>query len=365
MPYGTINVDRVVDTSGGILAPISSVFRNRIINGAMVIDQRNAGASVTPIDGQYSLDRWRAALTQASKFTIQQNAGSVTLPTGFKNYLGATSSSAYSLGAGDIFSINQRIEGYNIADLGWGTANAKTVTLSFQVYSSLTGTFGGSLFNSDGSRNYPFSYTVSSANTWTSISVTIAGDTSGTWQSTNSTGIQVNFSLGAGSTYSGTAGSWGSTLYYSATGAVSVVGTNGATFYITGVQLEKGSTATSFDYRPYGTELALCQRYFQTYRGADNAVCVGVMNTSTNFIGVVTYVVEMRAAPTLSATSGSDYFRVYTTDGRNPSTVSANDLIGSKAMSFNATVPSGLTAGQAGYFRCFNASAQINYSAEL
>ena len=238
-------------------------MKSRIINGSMVIDQRNAGASVTPASGSYTLDRWVFYVSQTSKFTTQQNAGSVTPPTGFTNYLGVTSSSAYSVVTGDYFGLVQNIEGFNTADLGWGSANAKTVTLSFQVYSSLTGTFGGVLKNSASNRTYPFTYTVSSANTWTTISITIAGDTTGTWiGATNGIGIQLIFGLSVGSTYSGTAGSWSGGNYLSATGATSVVGTNGATFYITGVQLEKGSTATSFDYRPYGTELQLCQRYY-------------------------------------------------------------------------------------------------------
>jgi hypothetical protein len=237
-------------------------MRNRIINGAMVLDQRNAGASGT--SAGYTVDRWAYQASQASKGTWQQNAGSVTQPAGFINYLGFTSSSAYSVLSADYFLIDQYIEGLNCADLGWGTASAQTVTLSFWVRSSLTGTFGGALNNSASNRTYPFSYTISAANTWEQKTVTIAGDTSGTWLTTNGTGIKVRFSLGAGSTYSGTAGSWSGSTFLSATGATSVVGTNGATFYLTGVQLEKGSTATSFDYRPFGTELALCQRYFET-----------------------------------------------------------------------------------------------------
>jgi hypothetical protein len=260
-------------SSGFNLAPNATLntantfgMKNRIINGAMVIDQRNAGASVTIGSGSfYTLDRWNTDTSQASKFSIQQNAGSVTPPAGYSNYLGVTSLANTSLGASDYFQINQKIEGFNTADLGWGTANAKTVTLSFQVYSSLTGTFGGALKNSAQSRSYPFTYSIPVANTWTSISITVAGDTSGTWiGATNGIGLTVNFGLGIGTTFSGTAGSWSSNNYGSATGAVSVVGTNGATFYITGVQLEVGTQATSFDFRPYGTELALCQRYYET-----------------------------------------------------------------------------------------------------
>jgi len=227
-------------------------FKSRIINGGMVIDQRNAGASVTNIAGAvYPVDRFYALGSQASKFTVQQNAGSVTPPAGFIKYVGVTSSSAYSLLAGDYFILGQAIEGLNIADLAWGTASAATVTLSFWVRSSLTGTFGGNFRNNAGDRNYPFTYTISVANTWEQKSVTIAGDTSGTWLTTNGMGINVSFGLGVGSTFSGTAGAWSGNNYLGATGATSVVGTNGATFYITGVQLEKGSTATSFDYRPY------------------------------------------------------------------------------------------------------------------
>jgi len=237
-------------------------MRNRIINGAMVIDQRNAGANVTVTADVYTADRWIAQQTAASKYSVQQNAGAVTPPSGFTNYLGATSLSAYSVAAGDYFMLRQGVEGFNFADMAWGTANAKTVTLSALVYSSLTGTFGGALQNNVENRSYPFTYSIPVANTWTQISITVTGDTSGAWLTTNGQGLRLIFSLGMGSTYSGTSGAWAGANYKSATGAVSVVGTSGATFYITGVQLEKGSTATSFDFRSYGTELALCQRYY-------------------------------------------------------------------------------------------------------
>ena len=265
MAYGQVNAD-VIGTSvagSNLGAGNASLMKSRIINGAMVIDQRNAGASVTPVNSGYALDRWQFLLGQASKLTCQQNAGSVTPPVGFVNYLGITSSSAYTVGAAETFALAQPIEGFNVSDLGWGTASAKTVTLSFQVYSSLTGTFGGSLTNSAYTRSYPFSYSIPVANTWTSISVTIAGDTTGTWLGTTNTGIRLAFGLGCGSSVSGTAGAWAGTAYTSCTGATSVVGTSGATFYITGVQLEVGSSATGFEYRQYGQELALCQRYYQ------------------------------------------------------------------------------------------------------
>lgn len=272
----------VANTSLG--AGNASIMKNRIINGAMVIDQRNAGASVSVTTANpFTLDRWHAYASQSSKYTVQQNAGSVTPPVGFTNYLGVTSSSAYSVLAGDYFFLNQNIEGFNFADLGWGTANAKTVTLSFWVYSSLTGTFGGSYQNDISNRSYPFTYSIPVANTWTQIGITIAGDTSGTWVgATNGIGLQLSLSVGAGSTYSGTAGSWAGADYRSATGATSVVGTNGATFYITGVQLEVGTSATGFEYRQYGTELALCQRYYET-SWYDSAV--GVDNSAVATTG--------------------------------------------------------------------------------
>ena len=285
-------------------------FKNRLINSAMVIDQRNAGASVTPTasSNTYTLDRFVSYVSQASKLTIQQNAGSTTPPAGFINYLGVTSSSSYSIISTDQFTLRQNIEGLNIADLAWGTASAATVTLSFWVRSILSGTFGGSLQNNAGNRSYPFSYTVSVANTWESKSITIAGDTSGTWLTNSSTGIALTFGLGVGSALSGTAGAWSAFGYTSATGATSVVGTNGATFYITGVQLEKGSTATSFDYRPYGTELALCQRYFCVFgsvgsTGTNGDVFIGSQrNTSQAWIAVQ-YPVPMRSTPSLTSIS--------------------------------------------------------------
>ena len=310
MAYGLINADTMADSSGGVMSPISSVMRNRIINGSMTIDQRNAGASVTPTNAggfTYVIDRFGYYASQASKFTFQQNAGSVTPPVGFSNYLGCTVASAVTVGATDIFAPYQFIEGFNTADLGWGTANAKTVTLSFQVYSSLTGTFGGSLMNSAYNRSYPFTYSIPVANTWTTISITIAGDTTGTWiGATNGTGLRVIWGLGVGSTYSGTAGSWSGNQYWSATGATSVVGTNGATFYITGVQLEKGSSATGFEYRQYGQELALCQRYFQVPLNTASRLATGFFWSNNNAFAQVPTMVLMRTAPTVTF-NGSFY----------------------------------------------------------
>jgi hypothetical protein len=343
-------------------------MKNRIINGAMVIDQRNAGASITNTTGNiYPVDRFIAAGSVASKYTAQQNAGSVTPPVGFSNYLGITSLSAYTVGAGENFNIRCYNEGYNTADLGWGTANAKTVTLSFWVYSSLTGTFGGSINNYSFNRSYPYSYTITSANTWQQISVTIAGDTSGTWNTNNSGSLCVFWNLGCGATNSGPAGSWSSNLYIAPTGATSVVGTNGATFYLTGVQLEVGSTATSFDYRPYTTELQLCQRYLPVYQGSNGAfagvVGSGMAYATTAAIIEYKFKVTPRTPPTGITVNNVTYFSCVLS---NTSTSAVTGLtfgdanFDGCAMLF--TGMSGLTAGNATFGRNNNTAGQILFT---
>ena len=337
-----------LDGSLGITSPSETVpntfssssnfgFKNKIINGACVIDQRNAGAAQTNNAGvQYPVDRYICYGSVASKFTMQQNAGAITPPVGFSNYIGITSLSAYSILTGDIFELLQRIEGFNTFDLAWGTASASAVTLSFKVYSSLTGTFGGALQNSAGNRSYPFSYSIPVANTWTTISITIAGDTSGTWLTTNGIGMQVIWGLGVGTTYSGTAGAWASAGYYSATGATSVVGTNGATFYITGVQLEKGSTATSFDFRPYGTELSLCQRYYASIQSISYSIIgVGISTSATNSQVSINFPQPMRAQPTISS---PDFTKLIISDRI------AYDLIASGFASYSSSTNNGIVA---------------------
>jgi hypothetical protein len=289
-----------VEATSGPTSTQLAGMRNKIINGAMMIDQRNAGASVTASVTSaftYTLDRWAYYAGQASKFSIQQSS---TAPNGFKNSLLITSSSAYSPVAGDIFSILQPIEGLNVSDLGFGTASAATVTLSFWVRSSLTGTFGGSLLNSSGVRSYPFSYTINSANTFEYKTITVAGDTAGTWLTTNGVGLYVAFGLGTGSTYSGPANAWAGNQYWSPTGATSVVGTNGATFYITGVQLEKGATATPFENRLYGTELALCQRYWERIGYGFDIVIGGYQAAGGAIYASFSHAVPKRAYPTVT-----------------------------------------------------------------
>jgi hypothetical protein len=284
-------------------------FKNRIINGAMVIDQRNAGASVTVNNGNqnFSVDRWWGQGTaSAGVFTMQQSS---VAPAGFANSLLMTvTTQDASLAATDLYDISQIIEGFNVADFGWGTSNAQTVTLSFWVRSSVTGTFGGAFGNSAVNRSYPFTYAISSANTWEQKSITVAGDTSGTWLTNNGIGIRLYLGLGLGSTYSGTAGAWSGSFFISATGATNLMATNGATFYITGVQLEKGSTATSFDYRPYGTELVLCQRYYEVmYADAATNGPVSNLYQGTTHYTFWQYQQTKRATPTIALASGASW----------------------------------------------------------
>ena len=329
----------------------------------MQIDQRNAGARVTPTANSYTLDRWKTDASQASKFTVQQNAGSVTPPAGFKYYYGVTSSSAYTVGSSESFGVYQNIEGYNVADLGFGAAGASTITISFWVRSSLTGTFGGTLCNSAFNRSYPFSYTISSANTWEQKTVTVVGDTTGTWLTTNGIGLACYFSLGTGATYSGTAGAWASGFYASATGATSVVGTNGATFYITGVQLEKGSTATSFDYRPYTTELQLCQRYLPAFYGNSNWFGFGIASSTTNMLCTIPFSVTPRVAPTGLIVSSVGHFNITDAIAANAvATAITFNSSGISAALVQGTVASGLTSARPTVIVSNNAASNIYFT---
>ena len=298
--------DKITFDDGTSIASGYTNFRNRIINGAMEIDQRNAGSANTPSNTNYTLDRWQCFLSGGGAYTVLQ---SNTAPTGFVNSLLVTTATAdSSIAAGDYYIITHKIEGTNISDLAWGSASAKTVTLSFWVRSSLTGTFSGALNNSDGNRSYPFSYTISSGNTWEYKTITIAGDTTGTWLTTTGRGITLRLSLGMGSTYSGTANAWAaSDLYASSSETAKVIGTLNATWQITGVQLEVGSYATTFERRPYGIELALCQRYyFKANHGSDGVKLGSIYNASLNRAFIqYDFHVTMRTQPSVTYTIGA------------------------------------------------------------
>jgi hypothetical protein len=312
----TLAVNTITNAAGGNTAQINGMtptadslqgFRNRIINGDMRIDQRNAGASVTINSsvGAYSVDRWFSrGADSAGVFTLQQVSDA---PSGFKTSLKATvTTTAASPGATDFYGIQQRIEGFNIADLGYGTASSQPVTVSFWVKSSVTGTFSVALSNNN-DQTIPVTFVVNAANTWEQKTVTIAGTSAGTWTSTNATGLLIQFTLGAGSSRTGTANTWSTSFFVNATGATNLMATNAATFYITGVQLEAGSVATPFERRDYGRELILCQRYFQavvinTYCYAGNTFDVGDARTT------IPLSVSMRTQPTGISITGTVQF---------------------------------------------------------
>lgn len=267
----TLAVNAITDASGGSTCTINGATpttanvlgRNRIINGHMLINQRGGTTTVNSTASTYGVDQW-AGVGQATDGVFTMAQSSATPPAGLTNFLRATTTTAdASIGATQSYALRHAIEGYNVADLGWGAVGAATITLSFWVRSSLTGTFGGSVANNGNTRFYVFSYPINSANTWEQKTITVTGDTTGTWTTDNTAGIKIFFNLGAGSTYTGAAGSWGGATLYNVTSGVNLIGTLNATFDLTGVQLEKGSVASNFEYRPYGTELILCQRYYE------------------------------------------------------------------------------------------------------
>ena len=312
MPYGTVNVDSLTSSNGGTISPNITSLRNRIINGGMVIDQRYAGAVQSPAPSGYGADRWAIYKSGTGTWSYQLSS---TAPAGFTSSLLLTVTGTSTPSGNDYYILQQPIEGFNVADLNWGSSNAQAVTLSFWARSSVTGTFSGALRNASTNRCYPFTYSISSANTFEYKTVTITGDQSGTWGTTNGAGIYLNFCFGGAGTSLGTGGSWNANSNVGATGQTNWISNSGATFYITGVQLEKGSTATSFDYRPYGTELQLCQRYFETNMKAGSAIAdgqqlpdriLGVAFGATTIGYTINFQVSKRAQPGITLYAGSN-----------------------------------------------------------
>jgi hypothetical protein len=310
--------------------------RNRIINGAMTIDQRNAGAAVTYGAQAYITDRF--SVEKANLSTLVATAQQVSdAPDGFRQSLKTTVTTAEASGASSSFiAADFRIEGYDFADFSFGTAGAKTFTLSFWVKASVTGTYCVSFFNANVSRAYLATYVVSSANTWEYKTITVAGDTSGTWNITNGIGLGAQFTVGGGSNQEGTAGAWGGTYKNRVSGAVDLNATLNATWQITGVQLEAGDTATPFEHRSYGAELALCQRYY--YFETDKLV--GTYGYDPFKLNInVTFPVTMRANATFVTTSTSSHMSLVTASNRfvafrNSSSIPA---VGDIYLSFTAS----------------------------
>jgi hypothetical protein len=357
--------DRITFSDGSNLGSGWTGFKNRIINGDMTIDQRRSGSSVSITGANsvtYTLDRWLAVgLASAGVYSVQQVAEA---PPGFTNSIKATVTTAQTTVTFS-YSIQQRIEGFNVADFAWGTANAQPITLSFWVRSSLTGTFGGSVTNSAFDRTYPFPYTISAANTWEYKTITIPGDTTGTWLRTNSTGLELTFGLGAEAAREATANVWANTVARQPTGTVDLISTNGATWQVTGVQLEKGSTATSFDYLPYGTEELLCKRYFTRFTslGASFAgIGSGVVEATTGASIVVKYPVTMRSSPTATYSS----LGMYDGSGIRPVTSLSTNYQGNDALNINVTASGGgLTVGRCANLITDGSSGSFSLNSEL
>jgi len=324
-------------------------FRNRVFNGSMEIDQRNVGANtVVSSSAPYTLDRFRVQCANHSgTLNVRQDS---TSTTGFVNSLRTIVTAANtSMPSGGLTRVFTSLEGTSINDLGWGTANAKTVTLSFYVRSSNTGTFSGSITNYAEDRSYPFTYTINTANNWEYETITIAGDTSGTWPTSNAGALVINFDLGSGSTQYGTANAWTGSFKTGVTGSTSIMGVVGNNWYVTGIQLEPGSTATPFEHRPYGLELQFCQRYYERTVTNTGLIWTGDGSLNNNYYLTGQFVVPKRAAPTFTATG---------TGGTGFSAGSAADA-GANAGEWNM----GFTCNLAGARRYFTAG--FTASAEL
>ena len=285
--------------------------RNVIINGDMTIAQRGTSANTT--GGYHNIDRWNYQHSTDGGFSGTQSSD-VPSGTGFtKSLLWTVTSADSSFSSGQYAYIRQTVEGRNCAHLKLGTSDAKTITLSFYVKSSVTGTFSGAMCNDGFNRSYPYTYTINSANTWEKKSVTIPCDTSGTWRTDFGRGFFISWALGSGSLYgSGTAGQWNASGQIAAAGTTNLMATNGATWYMTGCQLEVGDTATEFEHRSYGEELALCQRYFYSWTSSGLSDSIYIKSPyasgtppNTSASAAYTFPVTMRANPTMAALTGS------------------------------------------------------------
>ncbi len=366
IPRITVDAKGRVTAASEVTAPVG--FRNRIINGDMRIDQRNAGASVSVTNGTvtYIADRWNVYEDTSGSISSQK---STTAPDGYSNSLLVSVVGSGSATAAQTCRVQQRIEGFNFSDLAFGTSSAQSVSISFWVRSSLTGTYAVSIRNGTVARSYVATYAISSADTWERKTITITGDTSGTWVTDNGVGAFLDFDLGSGSNSNTTAGAWVASDKTNTSSQANWIGTGSSTFYITGVQLEAGSTATDFERRPIGTELALCQRY--TYRHSaegdiDSFAPLGIGRyIGTNSAQLyVPFKVTMRAPPSSVTQVGN---------------IAVNDLglnVYAITLAFNETATSGATVAgtttsgvTAGYATTFysnsTSSAALIFSAEL
>ena len=366
-----VSGDKITFSDSSVLGSAWTGFKNRVVNGSMVVNQRG-GTVTSDSGGPHSVDQFRGFGAGGGVFTMVQSS---TVPTGqgFVNSCLLTVTTAdSSIASGDYYAFNQDIEGCNIADLGWGTASAKAITISFWINTSVAGLYSLGICNANGTRCYPATFTVA-ASTWTYVTLTVAGCTDGTWSTTNTSGITLRLDLGSGSSNNGTANTWNTAGSYAGcrtTSTVNWIATSGATLYITGVQAEKGSTATSFDYRPYTTELQLAQRYAYK-RLADGSVNnyapfgIGRYYTTTNVQLYIPFPVTMRTSPSSITVGGTIFANDSGFGGADLTGVALNESSCDGATITGTTTSSG-TAGNATTFYASNASvASILFSAVM
>jgi hypothetical protein len=345
-------------------------FRNIVINGDMQVAQRSTSVASITTSGYYTLDRFRTGLTTLGTFTMSQSTD-VPSGYGFANSLKYDCTTAdASPAAGDAMILSQYFEGQNLQYLKKGTANAVSLTASFWVKSTKTGTFILELVDADNSRSISKSYTVSASNTWEFKTITYAGDTTGAFTNDNGSSLEINFWLGAGTTFtSGTlATSWGTqTSANRAVGQVNIADSTSNDFLITGIQLEAGTSASDFEFLPYDVDLLRCQRYCNVFDTNNSyALCNAYFNSTTSVLGgVVTYPTTMRADPTVTYGGTTSNFVVArpTTSNASASAVSAA-TIRENSYELTATSASVSTAGFPTTI-FLNSDAKVTIDAEL
>lgn len=352
---GNLNLSPVETINGN--APFGR--KNLVINGAMQVSQRGT-TFTSPSNGDYTIDRIKAYQSGGGTYDVAQDSEA---PDGFQYSLELTNTGTDDPAAGDYYIVQHRVEGYNVAHLDWGTSNAKSVTLSFWVRSSVTGTYSIAMVNADSNRSYPQTYTIDAANTWEHKTITVPGDTSGTWGKTNGEGIRLNFDLGSGSNFLGTAGAWASANYHGAIGQTEWINNSSSTWYITGIQLEAGSTASDFDHRLYGEEFILCQRYFMRFTGANGQTMFGrpgfSQTNAANRLGL-DFPNEMRAPPTYSENN------LYYWDGVNVGDLPTPGTTRMHTFSFDADyVVTSITTLRPLWFFFQSSSSHLTLDAEL
>ena len=357
-------IDKVVSAS--ITADILETnFKNLVINGNMSIAQR--GTSFTSASG-YTLDRFTWTDDSTSVFTITQSTD-VPSGQGFATSMKLDCTTANgSLGSTDQIRQVQKIEAQNLQHLRYGTSSAKSVTLSFWVKSNKTGIYCATLSQEDDSyASFTKEYTISSSDTWEKKTLTFDGDTGGVINNDNGAGIWLMFAFGAGSGRHITADQWNSSYGLSTSNQVNLADSTSNELYLTGVQLEVGTSATDFEFLPVDVNLKRCQRYFYLHAKqttGDEIGLGGYYNSSQIFLDFQ-FPVSMRATPSLYQVSGTNYFTIY----RNNGTDTLDDFtVGSANVNvfglYNNTDVSG-TGGHAAFFRCTNSASQIGAQSEL